>query len=226
MQRAKLWSVAIFAVAMAYVEATVVVYLRRLYGIVDLARDVVPFDPFLAATEVGREAATLVMLLALGWAVGRSLQARLGLAFLAFGLWDIFYYIWLKTLIGWPASLLAPDILFLIPLPWWGPVLAPVLVAALAVTGGALAVLADGRGRKVRLRALEGTALGVGALAALYTFTADALSALPTSAEALGRLRPTPFNWPVFLAAFGMMAWSVWRATWRPALSEPRHDAR
>jgi hypothetical protein len=225
MQHPRLWCVAIYAVAMAYVEAAVVVYLRRLYGIVDPMQDVVPFDPFLAGTEVGREAATLVMLLALGWAVGRGLQARVGLAFFAFGLWDIFYYIWLKTLIGWPISLLTPDILFLIPVPWWGPVLAPVLVAALAVTGGALAVVADGRGRKVRLKALEGTALGVGMLAALYTFTADALATLPASAEALGRLRPTRFNWPVFLSGLAMMAWSVWRATWGPALSAPQRGA-
>lgn len=223
MQRSRLWSVAIFALAMAYVEAAVVVYLRRVYGIVDLARDVVPYQPFLAATEVAREAATLVMLLAVGWAAGRSLQARLGLASLAFGLWDIFYYAWLKTLLGWPASLLAPDILFLIPVPWWGPVLAPVLIAALAVTGGALAVVADSRGRKVRLRALEGTALGVGMLAALYTFMVDALAALPASAEALSRLRPSPFNWPVFLSGLAMMGWAVWRATWGPALCAPRH---
>jgi hypothetical protein len=154
------------------------------------------------------------------------LQARLGLAFFAFGLWDIFYYIWLKSLIGWPASLLTPDILFLIPVPWWGPILAPVLIATLAVVGGALAVVTDSRGRKVRLRALEGTALGVGMLAALYTFTADALAALPASAEALGRLRPTAFNWPVFLSGLAMMAWSVWRATWGPARSALQHRAR
>jgi len=136
----KLLWVGLFAVAFAYVEATVVVYLRQMYGIHDLLRDIPAFDPKIAFVEVGREFSTLLMLLAVGWAAGRSLQTRLGFTFFSFGLWDIFYYVWLKLFITWPESLLAPDILFLLPLPWWGPVSGPVLIAVLMVIGGSLAV--------------------------------------------------------------------------------------
>ena len=127
--RNKTFWVAIFSIAMANLEAAVVVYLRRMYGIHDLMLQIPPFDPQMAAIELGRELATLIMLLSVGWIAGRKLQSRLGFSFLTFGLWDIFYYIWLCIFIGWPQSLLETDILFLLPLPWWGPVLSPVLIA-------------------------------------------------------------------------------------------------
>ena len=212
MQSRKLKWVAVYAVAMAYVEAACVVYLRRLYGIGDLLRDVAPYDPMLAPIELGREAATLVMILAVGRAAGRSRQARFGMACVAFGTWDIFYYLWLRLLIHWPASLLTPDILFLLPLPWWGPVLAPVLVALLSVAGGILAVVHDDSGRPMRLGALGRIALLAGTLAVLYSFMADALGALPADAEALNRLRPTAFGWPVFLTGYLAMIGAVGQA--------------
>lgn len=141
MRNKNLWYVGLFAVAMAYIESAVVVYLRRLHSIGDLMTSLPPFDPQVGAVEVGRELATLVMLLAVGLVAGKKFQSRLGFAIFAFGLWDIFYYFWLKVFINWPRSLLDIDILFLIPLPWWGPVLAPVLIAALMAVGGARAVL-------------------------------------------------------------------------------------
>jgi hypothetical protein len=139
MQGMKLRWVALFAAGMAYVEAAAVVYLRGVLGVTDLIRDVAPFDPHIARLELGRELATLIMIATLGWAVGRSTQARWGFAFFTFGLWDILYYAWLKVFLDWPHSLMEPDLLFLIPLPWWGPVLTPVLIALLAVVGGVLA---------------------------------------------------------------------------------------
>jgi len=211
-QGRKLKWVAVYAVAMAYLEAACVVYLRRLYGISDLVRDVAPYDPTIAPIELGREAATLVMILAVGLAAGRSRQARLGMACFAFGVWDILYYVCLRLLIGWPDSLLTPDILFLIPLPWWGPVLSPVLVALLSIAGGALAVVQDDRGRAMRPGRTGSMVLLAGMLAVLYSFMADALRALPASAEDLNRLRPTSFGWPVFLAGYLAMIGAVGRA--------------
>ena len=212
MQTRRLGWVAIFALAMAYAEAAVVVYLRRIYGITDLVRDVATYDPALAVVEAGREAATLVMLVATGLVAGRTRQARAGFALFAFGLWDILYYGWLRVLIGWPRTLLDQDILFLIPLPWWGPVLSPVLIALLAAAGGALAVVHDDRERVLRPGPAGWCALLAGMLAALYAFMADALRALPASPEALSRLRPTAFNWPLYSAGLLAMAFSLWRA--------------
>ena len=93
--------VVIFAIAMAFLEAAVVVYLRRLYGISDLILTVPPFEPQIAKIELGRELATLVMLLSFGWVAGLKLQSRLGFTLVTFGIWDIFYYLWLKVFIAW-----------------------------------------------------------------------------------------------------------------------------
>ncbi|HEV8702046.1 MAG TPA: hypothetical protein VGV60_12305 [Candidatus Polarisedimenticolia bacterium] len=222
MQARRLVYVALFALAMAYVEAAVVVYLRLVYGITDLVRDVAAYDPALAAIEVGREAATLVMLLAVGLAAGRSAQARAGFTLFAFGLWDILYYSWLRILIGWPRTLLDPDLLFLIPLPWWGPVLAPVLISVLSIAAGWLAVARDDRGIGLDPGRAGWACVAGGVLAALYAFMADALKALPASPEALSRLRPSPFPWPVYSAGLLLMSLALWRA----ARFTLRHPAR
>jgi len=201
-----LWAVGAYAVAMAYVEAAVVVYLRAVYGIEDLLRDLPPLPDRFTPVELGREGATLVMLLAVGWLAGRSRQARLGYAVFAFGLWDIFYYVWLYVLLGWPAGLLEWDLLFLIPLPWWGPVLSPVLIALLLVVGGGLAVARAARGEPLGVTARGWAVAGAGVLLALYVFMADAVGALPGGVEAVSRARPTRFDWPLFLLALAGMA--------------------
>ncbi len=82
----------------------------------------------------------MVMLVAVGWLAGRGRAERWAYGLFAFGMWDIGYYIWLKVLVNWPATLLDWDVLFLIPLRWWGPVLAPVLIAALICVTTMLAV--------------------------------------------------------------------------------------
>ncbi|RIK55322.1 MAG: hypothetical protein DCC59_01260 [Chloroflexi bacterium] len=205
-----LW-VGLFAVAMAYLESAVVVYLRRLYGINDLIQSVSPFDPQIGTIELGREAATLVMLLSVGWIAGKKFTSRLGFAVFAFGIWDIFYYIWLRVFIGWPQTLLDPDLLFLIPLPWWGPILSPVLVALLMVFGGAIMVLSEEHEIAIRPTFADWGALAGGILLMLYAFMTDALSALPANAQTLSQLKPSVFNWPVFLIGFAMVVLFVWR---------------
>jgi hypothetical protein len=79
--------------------------------------------------EVGRETATLVMIGAVAWNVGRSSLERLAWGAVIFGVWDIGYYAWLWVLAGWPPSLHSWDLLFLIPAPWAGPVWAPIVVS-------------------------------------------------------------------------------------------------
>jgi len=214
MQTKKLFWVGIFAVSFAYVEATVVVYLRQMYGIQDLLRDIPAFDPSIAIVEVGREFSTLVILLAVGWAAGRSLQTKLGFTFIAFGLWDISYYVWLKLFINWPESLLTTDILFLLPLPWWGPVIGPVLIAALMVIGGCLATIASDREHAVRFSVFEVIALLGGVLLMLYSFMENSLAALPADADTLSQLRPSTFNWPLYLIGVIVAGYIVLRATW------------
>jgi len=214
MQAKKLCWVGLFAVAMAYIESAVDVYIRRIYGISDLLLDIPPFDPVLAPIEIGRELATLVMLLAVGWAVGKSLQSQISFTFISFGVWDIFYYIWLRLFIGWPNSLFSPDILFLIPLPWWGPVIAPVLIACLMVSGGILAVMSEDKGRKIKFSAFDWTTLIAGVLILLYSFMEDALAIMPAGVETLAQLRPTSFNWPIYFLGLIITGYVVLHATW------------
>jgi hypothetical protein len=123
-----------FSIAFAYVEAAVVVYLRQIFHPAGFSFPLAGFASSafwdrLVLTEVGREAATLVIILASSWLFGRSLGQRFAFFLAIFAVWDIFFYLWLKLLLDWPASLMDWDILFLIPVTWAGPVLAPLLVS-------------------------------------------------------------------------------------------------
>ena len=206
--------VAAYAVAMACVEAAVVAYLREIYGIEDLVRDLPTAADRLTAIELGREGATIVMLLTVGWLARRQLQDQLGHFVFAFGVWDIAYYGWLVVIEGWPRSPLDWDVLFLIPVPWWGPVLAPALIAAVMCVGGAAAVLGADRGVSWRLTWTNVAVAAVGIAIVLYTFTADGLTALPDGLDAVAAVRPSAFQWPLFLLGFSVMSWAGLRITW------------
>ncbi len=212
---AKILWVSVFSIAMAYLEAAVVVYLRRLYGINDLMLQVPPFDAQIAVIEVGREFATLVMLLCIGWIAGNTIHSRIGFALITFGMWDIFYYIWLRVLIGWPQSMIEPDLLFLIPLPWWGPVLSPVLIALLMVIGGTIAVVRTENNGTLKIDPWFWLSLITGVLIMLFTFMSDALKALPADVSTLSSLKPSPFNWPVYLIGLALVVIALWRMTAR-----------
>jgi hypothetical protein len=211
----RLLCVSIYAVAMALLEAVVVVYIR---GLLTVTSDHVALGPY-ANIEIGREAATLVMLLTVGWLAGGRGAQRLAYAALAFGLWDISYYVWLRVLIGWPATLLDWDILFLIPLRWWGPVLSPLLIAALICTGAVLALVRMERGARLGFTPARTGAILLGGLFALAVFMADALRGWLMGHGAGGTLRPQTFHWPLFLVALALMALPGLLATW-PRIEE------
>jgi len=142
--------VGLFGAAFAFVESAVVVYLRALYypeGFVLPLK--VLAQPHLLV-EVVREAATMVMLCSVALIAGRKAWERFGYFLVVFGVWDIFYYVWLKAILDWPASALDWDVLFLIPVPWIGPVMAPFLVALAMVGCGAALCLRIAGGRPFR----------------------------------------------------------------------------
>jgi len=214
----RLPAVALYAVAMAYVEAAAVAYLREVYDIHDLVRDMPTMSDRITAIEIGREAATIAMLLSVGWIAGRKLQDRLGFFVFAFGLWDIAYYAWLAIFTGFPASLLSWDLLFLLPVPWWGPVLAPSLIALMMCIGGAAAVRQVERDVPWRLNALNAGIAAAGIAIVLYCFTIDSLRAMPDGFDAVSKARPSDFPWAAFLGGFAVMSWAGLRVTW-PARS-------
>ncbi len=206
---AKISWIIILSIAMAYLEAAIVVYLRRLFGIGDLILQVPPFDQQIALIELGRELATLIMLLAIGWIAGHNIQSRLSYTLIAFGVWDIFYYLWLNVFIGWPKSFLDPDLLFLIPLPWWGPVLSPVLISILMITGGVVVLSENENNIPVHFPLSFWIPLLLGVVLMLYSFMADAIHMLPASTAALNDLRPTEFNWPAYLIGWALASAAV-----------------
>ncbi len=201
------WIVVGFAIAMAWVESAVVYYLRTMIHRVEPYQpDPLPVTGSLGLVELVREPATLVMLLAVGILAGRSWPRRLGYAAIAFGVWDIFYYVFLKQMCGWPHSLLDWDILFLLPLPWWGPVLAPVSIALLMILWGTL-VTQGGEISMTSRGALAAWTLNfVGVALALYTFMTDTLRVSAGGVESIRTVLPTRFNWPLFFVALVLMS--------------------
>jgi hypothetical protein len=199
------WAIVVaFAIAMAWVEAASVFYIRALVDRIEPYQAIpLPLDPALGNVELWREAATLVMLATLGLLAGRTWRRRVGYAALAFGIWDIFYYVFLRLISGWPRTLLDWDILFLLPLPWWGPVLAPVSIAVVMIVWGTLATQSE----EVAAGSRRAWALGwAGIVLALAVFMADAWRALPNGRQAVMEVLPTTFNWPLFWVALVLMA--------------------
>lgn len=119
----------IFSIAMAYLESAVVVYLREIYYPEGFSFPLVPINAEIFITEILREIATIIMLAGIGILTGNSSSQRFAFFLLTFAIWDIFYYIFLYALLGWPSSLLTWDILFLVPIPWVGPVITPIIVS-------------------------------------------------------------------------------------------------
>lgn len=204
-----LW-VSAYAIAMALLEAVVVAYIRALLHITE---DHVSLGPYVKM-EMWREVATIVMLIAVGWLAGSKQLDRLAYGLFAFGLWDIWYYVWLNVLMGWPKTLLDWDVLFLIPLRWWGPVLSPMLVAALMRVTAVLAVMRMERGQRPAITPVRAASLTLGGLLALYVFMSDSIHALLAGRSDWATLRPESFKWPLFLCALTLMAWPSLVAAW------------
>ena len=190
----------LYAIAMAYLEAAVVVYLRAALGVptgtifpIDLSPAAMPFGWI----EVGREGATLVMIGGVAWLVGRSPLERLAWAGVLFGIWDIGYYAFLWVFSGWPPSLGTWDLLFLLPAPWAGPVWAPIAVSA-GLIGFGLACAG-------RLRSGGSVRFGKRHLGALLLGGAVVIASFLTNAGlVLDGGTPTSFAWPIFAVGMGI----------------------
>lgn len=159
-------------------------------------------------TELGREAATLVMLASAGVLVAVNFHQWMAAFLIAFGVWDIFYYVFLKVLLDWPASLMTWDILFLIPLPWVGPVITPVLVAATMIVCGTIVLWHEFAGRRVRLGLWSWLSIVAGGFVLVVSFCWDWRNI------AAGGY-PATFAWPIYI--FGLLlgiagfAWGMQR---------------
>jgi hypothetical protein len=138
----------LYAVGMAYVESMVVVYLRRLlppeteisgFTLAELTE--LLKERAIYFEEQTREAATILMLVAVAVLSARPWRERVAAFLWCFAVWDIFYYVFLRVWLGWPRSIMDMDVLFLIPGPWVAPVLLPVAVSV-CMAAAALALFA------------------------------------------------------------------------------------
>ncbi len=211
-------AVVAFGVAMGYLEAAAVVYLGS--ALENLPAAVPAYDPetfgTFEAIEITREVATLVMIAAVGWRAGRTRLERLAWAAVVFGAWDIVYYLGLRLAIGWPPSFDTWDVLFLVPMPWVGPVWAPIVVSAALVVVG----LAAAR----RLRAERPVVVGpVQALAALAGGGLVILSFLVDTSRVLAGDSAVWTGWPLFWAGMAAAtAATLMALIGRPTAAAPR----
>jgi len=167
-----LW-LAVFGIAMAFVESAVVVYLRAIFYPEGFKVPLKTITDSKIIIEVFREIATLVMLSTVAHIAGRNFRERFTYLLLVFGIWDIFYYVWLRVLIAWPASIFDWDILFLIPLPWIGPVIAPVSISILMIIFSIFIAHSTQKGRDFKPALISGILALSGIVLILYSFMHD-----------------------------------------------------
>lgn len=172
MKKVLIWLI-LFSIAMGFLETSVVVYLRELYYPQGFRFPLTVIDNRIAITEFLREAATIIMLIGAGIMAGKTALSRFACFIIAFAVWDLFYYVFLYALLGWPQSLFTWDILFLIPVPWVGPVLAPCIVAFEMFLFGLLIVMLEEKHGKVKLSASHWFLLISGVLVIIMSFISD-----------------------------------------------------
>jgi len=211
------WWLTIFGISMGFFEAAVVADLRAIFcpdnNLFPLS---IKFNR-LGLIEIGREFFSIVMLVAVVFLAGREAKARVACFVILFGIWDIFYYIFLKLIIDWPASLLTWDLLFLIPIPWVAPVIAPVLVSLAFIGGGFLVLRMSAQGIAWRCNrwCVMGFLLAAGIIA--WSFSLDwrhiAEGGLPRS-----------FPWGIFFAG-ELLLIGVFSFVYRASLSRALHES-
>jgi hypothetical protein len=200
------------AIAMAFLETSVVVYLRELYYPKGFSFPLAVMPSSIAVTELLREFATLVMLISIGFIAGINRWQRFAWFLYSFAIWDIFYYVFLKWLIDWPSSWYTWDILFLLPVAWTGPVLAPVIVSVSMIILAIVILLADRNRIVLRVRWPESLLVLTGAVVIFISFILDfmvfvirdyslvQLFSTATSAEVVRNYTPVSYNWFLLLA--------------------------
>ncbi|MCD4769411.1 MAG: hypothetical protein K8R35_04515, partial [Bacteroidales bacterium] len=144
-----------------------------------------------------REAATLIMLLAVGIITGRSFAGRFAWFLYSFAVWDIFYYLFLKLLIGWPESFLTWDVLFLIPVTWTGPVISPLIVCIFMISLSGLIIHFSAKGLNTRIKRSEWIMLLSGAIILIIAFVWD-YSGFILEHYSISELWNLPDNKPLF----------------------------
>jgi hypothetical protein len=204
----------LFAIAMGFMEAIVVVYLRKLYysqGF-DFPLKTMPSD--MLSLELVREICTVVMLIFIALIAGKNKLQKFAWFIYCFAIWDIFYYVGLKLFLNWPPSLFTWDILFLIPLPWIGPVIAPVICSLTMILLAVCIVVLQEKGYEVHIKRREWALILGGGFIIFIAFIWDTIRFIIQKGYAgklltlledqrflqvMAQHRPASFVWLVFI---------------------------
>ncbi len=203
----------IFGIAMGLLEAAVVVYLRQLYYPEGLTLPLKPASSTLLLIESSRELATLVMLITAAIAVGENALQSFAYFLYMFGIWDIFYYVFLTVFLDWPASILTWDVLFFVPVLWVSPVLAPIICSLTMIVFGCITVLLQQKGAHIKIKGVDWALFISGAVVIFYSFIKDyvtfllseglpiniwALARNPNFQQLISQYVPTHYSWYLF----------------------------
>jgi len=184
----KLFWVIVVIAGFAYIEAAVVIYLRHIYYPEGFHFPLKRHYDYILTIEVMREFSTLAILVGLSAVLAgsrnspavleravRGAKFWLGFGYFVFmfGLWDILFYLWLKAAINWPASISDWDVLFLIPMPWLGPVIAPVSLSAIMILIGVFIVRLFEKGYDLKPGLIHWGIVLLGCGFILYSFMND-----------------------------------------------------
>jgi hypothetical protein len=212
-------AVVFFGIAFGYIEATVVVYLRAIFYPDGFVFPITNFGDMPGAvrfllTEIGREVATLVLIFATCYLLGRNRRRRLAYFMIIFAIWDVFYYLWLKVLLDWPVSITDWDVLFLIPAAWAGPVLAPIVTSAIMLV--IAAILLSGISIKVSKYAEWALAFCVVMIAACFCVAGLKIN------ESVYRFY---FSWEIFLTLHASVLYLFLRCLRKGRFEQSDNDA-
>jgi hypothetical protein len=166
----------IFGIAFGFLEAIVVVYLREIYYPNGFSFPLTLLDPQMLKVEIVREFCTIIMLTSVGWILGKTIGEKFSFFIFVFGVWDIFYYVALKIFLYWPETILEWDVLFLIPITWIGPVLAPVICSIGMILIALIYVYLREKNQQIKFTPIQIVLISLGVLIIIYTFIYDYLN--------------------------------------------------
>lgn len=210
----------IFGIAMGLLETIVVVYLRQMYYPLGFDFPLSIFPSNILLIEWIREISTIIMLVSIGFLVGNNFYQRFSYFIYSFAVWDIFYYVGLKLFLDWPPSLLTWDLLFLIPVAWIGPVLAPVICSFTMILMAVIIVYFQAKGDLIKIKILEWALILLGAFIIFCTFIWDysmmiiqsgflsdlfGLANNPKFQSVILQYEPSFYNWYLFTLGEGLI---------------------
>jgi len=228
----------VFAMSMGFLEAIVVVYLRMLFFPGGFSFPLGMIPPGVLIIEIVREACTMGMLVSVAAVSVRGIVRRTGAFIFVFGVWDVFYYVALKVFLGWPPSLMTWDVLFLIPVTWLGPVLAPLIVAVTMAGFGGWLLL---KGGQARIGPASWLVLCMGAFDIFSAFISDYLGLIvrggmlpemhrllssPEFMELAAAYVPESFGWGLFSIGELLVLAGIWHVVFRDNLHTTGRDNR